>query len=61
VVLAPLSYLQIVFAALYGVVLFGDRPGLWSLAGMALVCASGLVVYAKRAGPAVAAGPEAQA
>jgi drug/metabolite transporter (DMT)-like permease len=61
VVLAPLGYLQIVFAALYGVVLFGDRPGLWSLTGMALVCASGLVVYARRSGPAVAAGPETQA
>lgn len=46
-VLAPLGYLQIIFAAGYGVVLFKNPPNLWSLAGMALICVSGLVVSRK--------------
>jgi drug/metabolite transporter (DMT)-like permease len=46
--LAPLGYLQIIFAVLYGVVLFGTTPSLWSLAGMGLIFISGLLVYAKR-------------
>lgn len=47
-VLAPLGYLQIVFAAGYGVVFFDSYPGLSSAFGMALICLSGLLVYAKR-------------
>lgn len=46
--LAPLGYLQIIFAALYGVVLFGTTPSPWSIAGMGLIFASGLLVYTKR-------------
>jgi drug/metabolite transporter (DMT)-like permease len=47
-VLAPLGYLQIVFATAYGVVLFGGYPTLSSVLGMVLIFLSGLVVYAKR-------------
>ena len=54
-VLAPLGYLQIIFAVLYGVLLFGDRPSLWSVLGIALVCASGLVVYRRRPAGTLAA------
>lgn len=47
-VLAPLGYLQIVFAAGYGVLLFGGYPVMSSVLGMVLICLSGLVVYARR-------------
>lgn len=40
--LAPFSYCQIVFAGLMGIVLFGQRPDLWGMIGIALVCLSGL-------------------
>ncbi|RAU44613.1 MULTISPECIES: DMT family transporter [unclassified Pseudomonas] len=47
-VLAPLGYLQILFAAVYGVVFFDSYPVLSSSLGMALICLSGLLVYFKR-------------
>ncbi|MGH8416408.1 MAG: DMT family transporter [Pseudomonas sp.] len=47
-VLAPLGYLQIVFATGYGVVFFDSYPALSSALGMVLICLSGLLVYAKR-------------
>jgi len=40
--LAPLSYIQIVWASAMGYVVFGDTPGLASLIGMGLIIASGL-------------------
>ncbi|MCU1723228.1 DMT family transporter [Pseudomonas sp. 5P_5.1_Bac1] len=40
--LAPFSYCQIVFAGLMGIVLFGQRPDLWGMTGIAVVCLSGL-------------------
>jgi drug/metabolite transporter (DMT)-like permease len=46
--LAPLGYLQIIFATVYGVLLFGSTPGLWSMLGIGLVFVSGLLVYARR-------------
>jgi drug/metabolite transporter (DMT)-like permease len=39
-----LSYLQVVFAAIAGAVVFGDRPGLWTAAGALLILAGSLVV-----------------
>ncbi len=41
-VIASLHYLGIAFAALYGVLLFGDRPDAGTLAGIALIVAAGL-------------------
>jgi drug/metabolite transporter (DMT)-like permease len=38
-----LSYLQVVFAAIAGAVVFGDRPGLWTAAGAVLILAGSLV------------------
>lgn len=35
--LAPLDYSRIVYAAAIGYIVFGELPGLWSLAGMALI------------------------
>ena len=50
--LAPVNYLHLVWAAGLGWVIFGHMPEAPSLAGMALVCASGvaLALGAKRAG-----------
>ena len=35
--LAPLDYSRIVYAAVLGFVLFGEIPGVWSFAGMAII------------------------
>ncbi len=40
--LAPLDYSRIIYAAAIGFVLFGEIPGLWSLAGMALIVAASI-------------------
>jgi drug/metabolite transporter (DMT)-like permease len=47
-VLAPLGYLQIVFATLFGIVVFADYPPASSIIGIALVLLSGLLVYARK-------------
>lgn len=47
-VLAPLGYLQIIFATLYGVLLFNGYPVASSLLGIGLIFISGLLVYARR-------------
>jgi drug/metabolite transporter (DMT)-like permease len=57
-VLAPLGYLQIVFATVYGVLFFGNYPVMTSMFGMALICVSGLLVYAKRTPASVSSGAE---
>jgi drug/metabolite transporter (DMT)-like permease len=46
-VLAPLGYLQIVFATMLGVVVFGAYPSPSSLWGIGLVLLSGLLVFAR--------------
>ncbi len=38
------TYLQIVFAAIWGMLFFGEYPGLWSIAGAVLVVGGTLVV-----------------
>lgn len=47
-VLAPLGYLQIIFATVYGVLLFNGYPVASSLLGIGLIFISGLLVYARR-------------
>jgi drug/metabolite transporter (DMT)-like permease len=47
-VLAPLGYLQIIFATIYGVLLFNGYPVLSSLLGIGLIFISGLLVYGRR-------------
>lgn len=41
-VLVPLDYSRIVYSAVLGYLLFGELPGAWSLAGMALIVTSSL-------------------
>jgi drug/metabolite transporter (DMT)-like permease len=48
-VLAPFRYTQIVWMIIAGYVFFGDVPDLWTLAGAAIVVASGLVLFAREA------------
>ena len=49
--LAPLDYSRIVYAAAIGYIIFGEAPGLWSFAGMALIVAASiyLVLTEKKA------------
>jgi drug/metabolite transporter (DMT)-like permease len=41
----PFSYSSLVWATLFGVVIFGEFPGLWTWAGAALIIASGLYIF----------------
>jgi drug/metabolite transporter (DMT)-like permease len=41
-VLAPFSYVQLVWATLLGFLVFGEVPDLWTLAGAAIIIGSGL-------------------
>jgi drug/metabolite transporter (DMT)-like permease len=43
-VLAPMSYTQLVWAGLAGVVVFGDWPDGWTLLGAAVIAAGGVLV-----------------
>ena len=50
-VLVPLDYSRIVYSAAIGYLLFGELPGPWSLAGMALIVVSSLhLVLGERRG-----------
>ena len=40
--LTPFTYLQMIWATLYGFALFGQLPDRWSALGMAIIVASGL-------------------
>ena len=42
--LAPFTYLQMVWATLFGYVIFGQHPDRWSALGMAAIIASGVVL-----------------
>ena len=40
--LVPLDYSRIVYSAVLGFLVFGELPGPWSFAGMAIIVASSL-------------------
>jgi drug/metabolite transporter (DMT)-like permease len=44
-VVAPMRYLSLIFAALLGMVFFGETPDLWTAVGAAIVIASGLYTF----------------
>jgi drug/metabolite transporter (DMT)-like permease len=48
IVLAPYTYSALVWAMLLGFVVFGNFPDGWSLAGMAVIVASGLFIAARQ-------------
>jgi drug/metabolite transporter (DMT)-like permease len=52
--LAPYMYTQIVWMILVGFMVFGDVPDFWTIAGAAIVVASGLFLFFAEARPAAA-------
>lgn len=49
VVIAPLQYSQILWAIAYGILIFGERPDIWTLAGASIVMASGFYIVWREA------------
>lgn len=47
--LAPISYARLIFAAVFGLVLFGEMPDLWLAAGAALIVGSTLYITRREA------------
>ncbi len=52
-VIAPITYIQLLWAGLFGWLVFGDLPSVWSLLGMGLVILSGLMMMLKARKPAI--------
>ncbi|TXH68524.1 MAG: DMT family transporter [Thiothrix sp.] len=50
-VIAPITYFQLLWAGLFGWLVFGDLPSAWSLLGMGLVVASGFIMMLKTRQP----------
>jgi len=44
-VVAPFSYSSLLWATLFGYLLFDDLPGTWTLSGAALIIGSGLYIF----------------
>jgi drug/metabolite transporter (DMT)-like permease len=49
--IAPFAYIQLLWISILGIVVFGDFPDLYTLIGMAVIVASGLLVSASRRAP----------
>lgn len=43
-VLAPFSYISLIWAILYGYFIFGDMPDIWTLVGASIIAAGGLYI-----------------
>lgn len=48
--LAPLSYVQIISATVFGILVFGDVPDVWTLVGIVMIAGSGIYVVRHRGG-----------
>ena len=44
-IIAPYSYLNLIWATIYGFVLFAELPDTWTIGGAAIITGSGLYVY----------------
>ena len=44
-VVSPFTYISLVFAAIFGIVLFGEFPDIWTYAGSAMIVMSGLYIW----------------
>lgn len=44
-VVAPFSYATIVWATLFGLLIFGELPSIWTMVGATLIIGSGLYIY----------------
>ena len=49
-ILAPVTYMQLIWAGLLGWIVFGDMPDAITFLGMAIVCASGVLIALKTTG-----------
>jgi drug/metabolite transporter (DMT)-like permease len=47
--LAPFNYVQIIAAVIFGVIVFGDVPDLWTFLGIAVIIGAGIYVMRSRA------------
>jgi drug/metabolite transporter (DMT)-like permease len=58
---APFRYSRIVFALFVGILVFGERPDLWTLVGTGIIVASGLYTLWRetRLARRASLGPEA--
>lgn len=54
-VIAPITYFQLLWAGLFGWLVFGDIPTHWSILGMVLVIASGFIMMLKARRPKTSA------
>ena len=43
--IAPFGYASLLFATLWGVIIFGERPDAWTFTGMVVIVAAGLYVW----------------
>ena len=43
--LAPIGYIALIFATLWGFLLFGDLPDQWTVIGALVIVASGIYVW----------------
>lgn len=43
--IAPLIYLQVIYATLFGIIFFGDYPDEWTLVGLTVLVASGFASF----------------
>jgi drug/metabolite transporter (DMT)-like permease len=55
VVVAPMQYVQILFAALYGTAFFGEVIDLWTAVGAGIIIASGLYIVLREDSPGASA------
>ena len=44
-VVAPFGYSSLIWASLYGFILFGEIPSIWTIAGASLIVTSGLYIF----------------
>jgi drug/metabolite transporter (DMT)-like permease len=58
-VLAPFTYISIVFQATIGYIVFGDVPSAWTAAGGAVIVASGLYLLHRERVMVTTEGPAA--
>lgn len=47
-VLTPFTYVQILSAVLFGLIVFGDMPDLWTITGIVMIIVAGLYVFGRR-------------
>ena len=46
-ILAPIGYIALIFATLWGFLLFGDLPDQWTVIGALVIVASGVYIWSR--------------